>query len=225
MTEPPNVSAICSGLEQTRSLPIKERSEYMSDNIAAVCVFCGSRNGADPSHREAAHTLGTGLGQMGIHLVYGGAEIGMMGTVARAALAAGGEVTGVIPRFMEELEKPLATVTRSIKTRNMHDRKWTMYELADAFIIMPGGMGTFDETFEVITWRQLMRHNSPIVICNVGGWAKHLVGLIENAIAQEFAAPNVMDFIHVTNSVEEVLELMRTLPKGGIVADELGALT
>jgi uncharacterized protein (TIGR00730 family) len=192
--------------------------------ISSVAVFCGSRLGTNPAFQSAADELGTGLGQRGIHLVYGGAEIGMMGVVARAALAAGGEVTGVIPAFMEELEKPLVNVTRTIMTRTMHDRKWKMYELSDAFVIMPGGMGTFDETFEVITWRQLMRHDSPIIICNVGNWANNLIALIKSAIAQGFATPTVLDFIRVADSVPEVLALLETLSKGSVVTEAHGAL-
>lgn len=209
------------GPEKVRARPRSrgDRSAVADERIRNVAVFCGSRLGANPAHQSAAHELGTGLGQRGIHLVYGGAEIGFQGVVARAALAAGGEVTGVIPAFLEELEKPLATVTRTIITRDMHDRKWRMYELADAFVILPGGMGTFDETFEVITWRQLMRHDAPIIICNIGGWAVHLIGLIDNAIEQGFASPSARDGLYVADTVSWTLQLLESLSRGRILAE------
>ncbi len=155
----------------------------------SICVFCGSRVGADPAYAASARALGQGLAAAGIGLVYGGGRIGLMGLVADAALAAGGTVHGVIPDFLQRREVAHAGATAMEVTTSMHDRKARMFELADAFVILPGGLGTFDETFEVITWRQLGLHDKPILICDIAGWAQPLLALLDSSIAAGFAAP------------------------------------
>lgn len=182
--------------------------------IHSLAVFCGSRTGADPAYAEAGRILGTGLAKAGIRLVYGGGRIGIMGVVSDAALAAGGTVLGVIPTFLKDLEVEHQGVTEMVVTDSMHIRKRRLYEESDAFLIMPGGLGTFDEAFEIITWKQLRLHDKPILVCNVAGWAGPLVGLIDHAIAQGFADPKCRDLFEVIDGAAAVLQRLRTLPAG-----------
>ncbi len=142
----------------------------------AVAVFCGSRSGNDPAYHCAAQALGTGLAKAGIRLVYGGGRIGLMGVLADAALAAGGDVLGIIPEFLTRREVAHEGVTKMVVTDSMHSRKQRMFEAADAFVSLPGGLGTLDETIEIITWRQLRLHAKPILICDVAGSAARLPG-------------------------------------------------
>jgi uncharacterized protein (TIGR00730 family) len=157
--------------------------------IHAVAVFCGSRTGNDPAYRSAAQALGRGLAKAGIRLVYGGGRIGLMGVIADAAVAAGGTVIGVIPEFLMRREVAHAGITDLVVTDTMHSRKQRMFEASDAFISLPGGLGTLDETIEIITWRQLGLHAKPILICDVAGSAAPFRATIEAAIAADFADP------------------------------------
>jgi uncharacterized protein (TIGR00730 family) len=190
--------------------------------IRSVAVFCGSRVGIDPVYAEAGRALGFGLAQAGIRLVYGGGRIGIMGVVADAVLEAGGTVLGVIPEFLTQYEVAHQNATEMVVTDSMHTRKRRLYEESDAFLIMPGGLGTFDEAFEIITWRQLRLHDKPILLCDVAGWARPLVYTIEHAIAQGFAAPTARDLFEVVDGVRAALDRLRTVPAGtGIAADRL----
>jgi len=173
--------------------------------IRSAAVFCGSRVGAGPAYAEAAAALGRGLAEAGITLVYGGGRIGLMGVIADAVLAAGGEVHGVIPDFLQRREVAHAGVTRMEFTASMHVRKARMFELADAFVIMPGGLGTFDETFEVITWRQLGLHDKPILVCDVAGWAQPLLGIMEAAVRDGFADPSALTLYETLPDVPALL--------------------
>ena len=155
--------------------------------IQSVAVFCGSNPGDDPVFRRAAEALGDGLARNGMTLVYGGGRVGLMGAVADAALKAGGHVIGVIPEFLTRREVAHPGVSELIVTDSMHTRKTRMFELADAFVSMPGGLGTFDETIEIITWRQLRLHDKPMLICDIAGSAAPLLAMIEAAIAHGFA--------------------------------------
>jgi len=155
---------------------------------ASVAVFCGSSFGIDPAYRRAAEALGSGLARAGLRLVYGGGRIGLMGALADAVLAAGGEVVGVLPDFLRTAEVAHDALTRLEITDSMHARKRRMFELADAFVALPGGIGTLEETIEILTWRQLGLHAKPILICDVACSAQGLVGAIEGAIAGGFAA-------------------------------------
>src|ERR1700760_4205290 len=157
--------------------------------IRSVAVFCGSRVGVNPVYACAGRALGHALGSAGIRLVYGGGRIGIMGVVADAVLAAGGTVLGVIPEFLTQLEVAHERATDMVVTDTMHTRKTRLYAESDAFLIMPGGLGTFDEAFEIITWRQLRLHDKPIILCNVAGSVGPLVATIEHAIQQGFADP------------------------------------
>lgn len=182
--------------------------------IHSLAVFCGSRLGVNPAYADAGRALGHGLGQAGIRLVYGGGRIGIMGVVADAVLKAGGSVLGVIPEFLTQWEVAHTDVTKMVVTDSMHSRKRLLYEESDAFLIMPGGLGTFDETFETITWRQLGLHDKPILLCNVAGSVEPLVATIEHAIEQGFADPACRALFEVIEGVPAVLERLRTLQAG-----------
>ena len=182
--------------------------------IRSVAVFCGAQAGDSPVFRAAAETLGTGLAKAGIRLIFGGGRIGLMGTLADAVIAGGGEVLGVIPEFLTQLEVAHAGVSRLIVTESMHARKQSMYELADAFVSMPGGLGTLDETIEIITWRQLSLHDKPIILCDVADSAAPLLAAIDAAITRGFAHPSARRLFHVTHDPIEALELLTQLPPG-----------
>jgi uncharacterized protein (TIGR00730 family) len=183
-------------------------------SIRSLAVFCGSRVGCNPVYAAAGRTLGQGLGQAGIRLVYGGGRIGIMGVVADAVLDAGGTVLGVIPEFLTQLEVAHQGATEMVVTDTMHTRKTRLYEESDAFLIMPGGLGTFDEAFEIITWRQLGLHDKPILLCNIAGWAEPLVATIDHAIKQGFADPACRRLFEVMPDVPTVLQRIKTLPAG-----------
>jgi uncharacterized protein (TIGR00730 family) len=190
--------------------------------IRSLAVFCGSRVGVNPAYAEAGRALGRGLGQAGIRLVFGGGRIGIMGVVADATLAAGGKVLGVIPEFLTQWEVAHTNVTEMVVTDSMHSRKRRLYDESDAFLIMPGGLGTFDEAFEIITWRQLRLHDKPILLCNVAGSVEPLVATIEHAIEQGFADPACRALFEVIQGVPAVLERLKTLPAGkGVASDRL----
>jgi len=169
--------------------------------ISSVAVFCGSRLGFDPRFAEAARELGAGLAGAGIRLVYGGGKNGIMGALADAVLVAGGTVLGVIPDFLTKWEVAHPGVTEMIVVASMHDRKRQMAEAADAFIALPGGIGTLDETIEIVSWRQLGLHDKPIYVCDVAGSAAPFVAAIEGAIAQGFAGPEARDYFTVVGGV------------------------
>lgn len=187
----------------------------------AVAVFCGSRFGIDPRHREAAVTLGRALAEAGIRLIYGGGRVGLMGVVADACLAAGGQVTGVIPSFLAKREVEHQGVTELIETATMHARKTIMAERADAFVMLPGGLGTFDETIEIITWRQLGLHDKPIILCNVAGSARPLIAALEGAVEMGFAGADTRRLYAVAEGAEAVLPLLATLTPGSRAAADL----
>ncbi len=189
---------------------------HMGDmnRITSVAVYCGSRSGNDPAYRAAAQTLGEGMAQAGIRLIYGGGGIGLLGVLADAVLAAGGEVVGVIPEFLTRREVAHAGNTELIVTDSMHSRKQRMFELADAFVSLPGGLGTLDETIEIITWRQLGLHDKPILICNVAGSAALFLAAIEAAIAAGFAGPEVRRLYQACEGPSAVLRRLRQLRPG-----------
>lgn len=159
------------------------------DRIQRICVFCGSRSGHHAIYSQAAIGLGRLLAQRGYGLVYGGGQVGLMGVIADAVMRHGGEVDGVIPRPMVSRELAHLQITRLHEVGSMHERKARMAELADAFIAMPGGFGTFEELFEIITWAQLGIHQKPIGLLNAAGYFDPLQHLMEQAIAEGFVKP------------------------------------
>jgi uncharacterized protein (TIGR00730 family) len=159
--------------------PLGQRSK---GSISSVCVFCGSSTPADPRYADAARALGTELADRGIELVYGGGQVGLMGVLADAALAAGGRVIGVIPVGLFSKEVGHTGLTELHEVRTMHERKQLMYDLADAFIALPGGLGTLDELAEVVTWAQLGLHRKPVALLDVDGFWDPLVGQLDRMV-------------------------------------------
>jgi uncharacterized protein (TIGR00730 family) len=179
--------------------------------IRSVAVFCGSRNGASPSYRAAAVDLGQRLARAGMRLIYGGGRIGLMGALADGAIAAGGTVIGVIPDFLQRWEVAHSGCAELIVTDTMHTRKRRMFELADAFVTLPGGLGTFDETFEILTWRQLKLHDKPILICDVDGSAADLLALIDGSIRDGFAPADARGLYEAVSGVPALMERLEGL--------------
>ncbi len=184
-------------------------------DIRSVAVFCGSRAGERAEFRVAATALGEGLAASGITLVFGGGRIGLMGALADAALARGGEVIGVIPEFLTRQEVAHGGLRELIVTNSMHARKQRMYELSDAFVVLPGGLGTLDEAVEVITWRQLRLHDKPVLLCDVGGSARPLVAAVETAIDLGFALPESRRLFQVTAGVNATLAALGAMAASG----------
>jgi len=167
-----------------------------------VCVFCGASDNAPKEHLELGTRFGTALAKKGIHLVYGGGDCGVMGTVANSVLKNNGKVTGVFPRSLKNIESEHASLTEIILVESMHERKRIMFERSDAIVVLPGGFGTMDEMFEIITWKQLEFHAKPVVILNYLKYWDPLVTLMENIIAKGFARPQVRNLYTVVDSVE-----------------------
>ena len=182
------------------------------NNISSLCVFCGSRFGNDPAYEETARELGAVMADKGIRLVYGGGSVGLMGVVASAVIENGGEVVGVIPQFLEDLEVGKSDVTELIVTDNMHTRKHKMFDMSDGFISLPGGLGTLDETFEIMTWKQLKVHAKPIIILDIGGYWTELTDLIDATIARGFASPTAKDLYQVSTNIAEVFAALEAQP-------------
>ena len=176
--------------------------------IKSICVYCGSSGKVRETYRETAINLGKLMAESGIRLVYGGGQVGLMGLVADSVMSNGGEVTGIIPHFLDELEVGKSDVTQFIKTDNMHDRKMKMAELSDAFIALPGGLGTLDETFEILTWKQLGLHSKPILILNVDGYWDDLLKLIDHQISENFARPENRQLFDVATTPDEAVKVL-----------------
>ena len=182
-------------------------------SISSLCVFCGSKFGEDPAYLEAARELGAEVARRGIRLVYGGGGIGLMGAVATAALAGGGEVIGVIPEFLTKYEVGNPGITRLIEVDSMHERKRTMFELSDGFVVLPGGLGTLDETFEMITWKQLRQHSKPIVILDAAGYWAPFRAMVDSIIAGGFAHPAAADLFSVVSETDDVFDALANAPE------------
>jgi uncharacterized protein (TIGR00730 family) len=181
-----------------------------------VCVFCGSKPGVGPAYRSEAVEMGRLLGEAGLGLVYGGAQIGLMGALADATLAHGGEVIGVIPRSLAAVEVAHQGLSRLDVVETMHERKALMAQEADAFVALPGGFGTLDEFFEILTWAQLGIHEKPCVLVNTAGYFDHLLSFLEVAIDQGFLNRKYYGYINIVGSSAEAVACMRkrwaTLP-------------
>lgn len=185
----------------------------MTDTIAPierVCVFCGSRLGNRPIYRLHAARVAQLLAERGIGVVYGGGSIGLMGVVADAALEAGGEVIGVIPEVLMAREFAHPNLTQLHIVRTMHERKALMSDLADGFIALPGGFGTLDELFEIVTWAQLGIHTKPVVLLNSADYYRHLLASLRHAVDEGFIAPEHARLLVVTEDPEEAVEALLT---------------
>lgn len=173
-----------------------------------ICVFCGSRSGTKPAYQAAAEALGKLLAERGIELIYGGGNVGLMGVVADACLAAGGKVVGVIPRALLEWEVGHQGLTRLEVVDSMHTRKARMAELADGFIALPGGLGTFEELFEVLTWAQLGFHNKPVALLNVDDYYQPLIQLMERGVDEGFMKQENRGLLLVEDTLSGLLRAM-----------------
>ena len=192
-------------------LPQKVPADFMT-KIRALSVFCGSKSGANPLYRDVAERLGTMMAERGIRLVYGGGNIGLMGVVADSVMDAGGEVVGVIPDFLMKYEVGKSNVNELIVVDSMHERKSRMFELSDGVVVLPGGLGTLDETFEVITWKQLRQHDKPIVVVNVDDYWAPFEVLIQSLVDHGFAHQGISELYTVVGSAEAVIPALESAP-------------
>jgi uncharacterized protein (TIGR00730 family) len=177
--------------------------------IKTVCVYCGSGPGTNPRFIEAAIALGKVFAENGIRLVYGGGSIGLMGAVATSVLDHGGAVTGIIPDFLTSRERALTRIQEMIVTPDMHERKRLMFERADAFVALPGGIGTLEELVEQLTWQQLGRHTKPVLLANIDGFWEPLLALLAHMRETEFIRPSLSVDILKAERVEEILPRLR----------------
>lgn len=179
--------------------------------LRRVCIFCGASNSIPQEHRDAAIRFGQTMVEKGIDLVYGGGDSGIMGTVADAVLQAGGHVTGVFPAELNDLEVEHKGLSKIIKVHSMHERKQRMYDLSDAFITFPGGFGTLDETFEMITWKQIKVHTKPMVIYNQNNYWDPWVKLTENIIGTGYAAEETRTYYSVVTELDQIIPAIETM--------------
>lgn len=176
----------------------------MSTPRKSVCVFCGSRPGASPAFTKAAEAVGQIIAARGWRLVYGAGDVGLMGSVARTAQDAGADVFGVIPVHLFEREVGKTDLSRFVVTENMHERKKVMFMNSDAIVVLPGGAGSLDEFFEVLTWAQLGLHNKPILILNIEGYWAKLIELMDHIVDQGFADASLLKFMQVVDDLPQL---------------------
>ena len=173
--------------------------------ITSVCVYCGSRVGSRQAYRDVAAALGQGLAARGMRLVYGGGRVGLMGVLADAAIAAGGEVVGIIPEHLFRIEVG-------------HEQLAEMHELSDAFVVLPGGIGTLDETFEIVTWKQLKLHDRPILLLNQDDYWRPFLDLIDRIVGEDFAGPAIRDLYGVADDLDALFAALADAPAPQIPA-------
>ena len=189
-----------------------------------LAVYCGSSPGTDPAFLAAARELGKILAADGVRLIYGGGSVGLMGALADAVLEHGGKVTGIIPEFLTTRERPRRLAQDLVVTRDMHERKRKMFESADAFVALPGGIGTLEELVEQMTWAQLGRHKKPILIANISGYWDPLLTLVEHMRAQQFVPSALrVDFL-VARHVAEILPKLREAAQSVAAEEEAMAI-
>lgn len=181
--------------------------------LRSVCVYCGSSNRVDDRYRTAATRMGTLLAKAGLAVVYGGGRVGLMGIVADSALAAGGEVVGIIPSHIRDMEIDHPGLSELHVVDSMHTRKMMMFDRSDAFVVLPGGLGTMDETFEIITWRQLGIHDKPVVLVNENGYWDPLLAMVDHMIETGFAQPEHRGLYRVVDGVDAVIDALRAEPE------------
>lgn len=180
----------------------------MSD-LKSVCVYCGSCPGDDHAFMETGRKLGKMLAEEGVELVFGGGDVGIMGATANAVVEAGGRVTGIIPKFLREVEIPSDRIQELIITDSMHERKHDMYERSDAFVVLPGGIGTLEEVIEMISWAQLRQHAKPIILVSINNYWDPFFAMLDHVIEHGFARPEIRGLYHVVDRYEEVLPSIR----------------
>jgi uncharacterized protein (TIGR00730 family) len=186
---------------------LTSRNPVLAMAKSSICVFCGASFGNEPRFRDAARIVGTGLGQAGYNLVFGGGGLGLMGEVSKAAQAAGAQVQGIIPAFLQALENaaPVTPEEKLIVTPHLQERKALMLQMSDAFVVLPGGLGTFDEFFEVATEAQLGVHKKPIIAVNVDGFFDPLDAMLRGIVAKGFAKPFILELYHLADGPEAAL--------------------
>lgn len=187
-----------------------------ASKIRKICVYCGSGPGTDPAFIEAARTFGAVMAKNDIHLIFGGGAIGMMGAIAKSVVEHGGRVTGIIPEFLVAREHALRDAGNLIVTRDMHERKHKMFEMADAFVALPGGIGTLEEVVEQITWVQLGRHRKPVLLANIKGFWEPLSALIDHMRKLEFIRGDLNFDLLVANTVNDILPMLQ---KAAVVSE------
>lgn len=211
-----------SGLEKPRS-PSNDKERTVSIP-SSICVYCGSRFGNDPAIRDTATRLGRLIAREGITLVYGGGGVGLMGLVANAALEGGGKAVGIIPDFLLKREAGHPALTQTVVVETMHERKLQMFERSEAFVILPGGLGTLEELFEVLSWRTLGLHSKPIVIIDQGGYWRPLAALLQAVVDGGFADPTHLDHVAFVDDVDGVLPALEAMPSGKVAEKQLDRL-
>lgn len=185
--------------------------------LTSLCVFCGSRAGTDPDHALQGERLGQLLAGRGVDLVYGGGGIGLMAVVANAVISGGGAVTGIIPEFLRAYEVGVVEGASEIVVEGMHERKAKMFEISDAFVVLPGGLGTLDESIEITTWKQLQQHNKPIIFVNTNGYWDPYFALIDRVVEGGFGHHKVKDLFQVVDHVDDIFDAIASAPE----ADEV----
>ncbi len=185
----------------------------MAAPLLSICVFCGARTGHDAAFSDAAEALGAAIAGMGARLVYGAGDVGLMGILARSAMAAGANCLGVIPQHLMDMEVGKRDLSEFVITADMHERKMTMFLQSDVIAVLPGGAGSLDEFFEVLTWAQIGLHQKPIFLINIAGYWGPLLALIEHIIAQGFAAPSLRGLFSVVDSVAEFAAAVQSVSK------------
>lgn len=179
----------------------------------SICVFCGARSGVDPQYERAAKEFGAVFAKQNWRLVYGAGDIGLMGAVARAAQSAGAETFGVIPQHLVNWEIGKTDLTSYVVTETMHERKKVMFMNCDAAVVLPGGAGSLDEFFEVLTWRQIGLHDKPIYLLNVAEYWAPLIDLIDHVVAKDFADPSLKSFLQVVETIPDLVNALNSALK------------
>jgi uncharacterized protein (TIGR00730 family) len=192
--------------------------------INAVCVYCGSSAGSEAAFAGAAAELGKIFAKNGVRLVYGGGSVGLMGILAESVLANGGKATGIIPEFLTKRERPRRLAQELIITRDMHERKRTMFDRADAFVALPGGIGTLEELVEQLTWAQLGRHRKPILIANINGYWDPLLTLVAHMRERAFVPASLAVNFLVAERVEDILPILHQAAPGAVEAEQAMAI-
>ncbi|WP_417242833.1 TIGR00730 family Rossman fold protein [Celeribacter sp.] len=191
--------------------PATDPASRSATPALSVCVYCGAREGAKPSYMAAATEVGRMIADEGWRLVYGAGDVGLMGAVARAAQTAGGDTFGVIPVHLLNMEVGKRDLTSFIVTETMHERKKVMFMNADAIVVLPGGAGSLDEFFEVLTWKQIGLHDKPVFLLSTDDYWAPLQGLVDHVIAEGFAADSLATLFHTISSIGELAAALRAL--------------
>ena len=176
--------------------------------IKTICVYCGSSSDISDIYKQGARDLGAGIARRGMNLVYGGGRLGLMGITADSALAAGSNVTGIIPEHLQTREIRHDGLSETIVVDSMHTRKRLMAERSDAFVVLPGGLGTLDEAFEILTWKQLNLHDKPVIIANINGYWDAFLGIVDHMVEVGFVKPVHRQTFTVANSIDEVFGIL-----------------